>query len=351
MKSLLFLLFCGVVAGFLPAAEVQRSAITYQGRLTSTDPDRALNRTVLITFSLYPQATGGTALWRETLAVTPNAEGRFSVTLFDTCGSKEEGIETTLDEALLRGRQNNGLWLGLIVDRDTSADAATAQARELTPRHPVGIVPKAHRARTATRARTDFRVPNTLSAGDVTAGKLSADTCTVDASAAATGLQTGTLSATTLTVSRKLNVEQEMTVNALVLESAPVSPDVVPLGAIILWYGEAEKIPDGWEEVESLIGRFPRGADATLASGNSGGAETVTLEEANLPPHTHTIYYAQPYGTSGYAYASSKAKETGDIWVKTRSEPVTLKPNPNHRADPVSILPPYKALRYIRRIK
>lgn len=351
MKHLFLLLICGVLAGTLPAADVQRPAISYQGRLTSTDEAQALNRTVLVTFSLYSQATGGTALWRETLSVTPDTEGRFSVTLFDNCGSKEEGISSSFDEALLRGRQANGLWLGLIVDRDRSANDAAAQVAELSPRHPVGIVPKAHRARTAYRARTNFRVPNTLSAGEVSAGKLSADTCTVDASAAATGLQAGSLSTTTLTVTQKLNVEQSASFNTLTFLTAPQSADIVPLGAIILWYGEAENIPDGWEEVESLIGRFPRGASETLEPGKSGGSETVTLEEANVPPHSHTVYYAQPYGTSGYAYASSKAGESGDIWVKTKSDPVTLKPNPNHRADPVSIQPPYKALRYIRRIK
>jgi microcystin-dependent protein len=35
--------------------------------------------------------------------------------------------------------------------------------------------------------------------------------------------------------------------------------------------------------------RFPVGVSGTKALGNTGGVDTVTLVEANLPPHTHEI--------------------------------------------------------------
>lgn len=343
MKPFSFLLCLGLLATSLFAAEGQKPAITYQGRLTSTDTSASLSSSILITFSLYTQATGGDAVWRETVSVTPDTEGYFSVTLFEGCGSKEETTPATLGEALVRGHQTNGLWLGLIIGKDSTA--------ELVPRHAVGIVPKAHRARTANRAQTPFHVPNTLFTTDVQADRLTTDTCTIDAAAAPAGLQNETLNAQKITVTRELNVEKEATFKSLTFGTAPESSDIVPLGAIILWYGDENAIPDGWERVETLAGRFPRGASDTRKPGQSGGSATVTLDANQLPPHSHTVSYNRPYATTGYTYAASSSSGGEETWVNTTSKDVTLKANAAHQNKPVNLLPPYKALHYIKRIK
>ena len=74
----------------------------------------------------------------------------------------------------------------------------------------------------------------------------------------------------------------------------------VPTGGIIIWSGSAAAIPTGWLLCDGTSGtpnlrdRFIVGAGSTYAVNATGGAATVTLAEANLPAHTHTVS-----GTSG----------------------------------------------------
>lgn len=343
MKKMVCLLLLGFLAATLAAADVQKPAITYQGRLTSTDATSSLSASILITFSLYTQATGGDAVWRETLSVTPDAEGYFSVTLFEGCGSKDETVHTPLDEALHRGRLANGLWLGLIVGKGSTV--------ELSPRHAIGIVPKAHRARTALRAQEDFHVPHTLTTKAVAADQLVSNFCTLDASATPAGLQIGDLKATKLAITQKLSVENKASFKTLTFGTSPDASDTVPLGSIILWYGTEDAIPDGWERVETLAGRFPRGASDPRKTGDSGGKASLTLEAHQLPPHVHTITYAQPYARTGKTVAANYVGGGEETWVDTTTQTITLKQNAAHKSKPMSVLPPYKALHYIKRIK
>lgn len=69
----------------------------------------------------------------------------------------------------------------------------------------------------------------------------------------------------------------------------------VPTGGIIIWSGSAAAIPTGWLLCDGTSGtpnlrdRFVVGAGSTYAVGATGGSATVTLAEANLPAHTHTV--------------------------------------------------------------
>ena len=94
-----------------------------------------------------------------------------------------------------------------------------------------------------------------------------------------------------------------LTTNGSALSFASVEAFVS--GMILIWSGAANAIPTGWvlcdgsNSTPNLSGKFVVG----YASGNSdyavnqtGGAETVTLSEAQMPAHTHT---ATTKGTSG----------------------------------------------------
>jgi microcystin-dependent protein len=69
----------------------------------------------------------------------------------------------------------------------------------------------------------------------------------------------------------------------------------VPAGFIGMWSGAIGAIPSGWalcngsNGTPDLRDRFIVGAGSTYAIGNTGGANSVTLTEAQIPSHTHTI--------------------------------------------------------------
>jgi len=68
-----------------------------------------------------------------------------------------------------------------------------------------------------------------------------------------------------------------------------------PKGVIIKWSGAIVDIPTGWGLCDGTNGtidltdRFVVGAGNTYVVGATGGANTVTLTEAQLPPHVHGL--------------------------------------------------------------
>ena len=74
---------------------------------------------------------------------------------------------------------------------------------------------------------------------------------------------------------------------------------------ILIWSGAANAIPTGWvlcdgtSSTPNLSGKFIVGyqsGNSEYAVNQTGGAETVTLSEAQMPAHTHT---ATTKGSSG----------------------------------------------------
>ena len=69
----------------------------------------------------------------------------------------------------------------------------------------------------------------------------------------------------------------------------------IPTGAILLWSGSTGSIPsgfvicDGTNSTPDLRDRFIVGAGNTYAVDATGGANTVSLAEANLAAHTHSV--------------------------------------------------------------
>jgi len=88
--------------------------ITYQGRLTDGSGSPVANQAVNITFRLYGQSSGGTAVFTQTRAVTTTAEGLFTTEL--------------LIDPPLGVNDLSSLWLGVQVGGDG----------EMTPRQRVG---------------------------------------------------------------------------------------------------------------------------------------------------------------------------------------------------------------------
>lgn len=74
-----------------------------------------------------------------------------------------------------------------------------------------------------------------------------------------------------------------------------IEPDTVPTGLIAMWSGSIANIPAGWalcngaNGTPDLQNRFVVGAGSTYGVGVTGGADSVTLTQAQIPSHTHSI--------------------------------------------------------------
>lgn len=121
-----------------------------------------------------------------------------------------------------------------------------------------------------------------------------------------------------------------------------------------------EGCPPGWIRFKEGEGRFVIGANSRSQNDGSGdfwvsrqsGSPTVTLEERNLPDHTHSIDIGKEQtmrfvnqdrfdgGTGNSPLVSNSGKRHP---YSLGGEHVT-KPNSSHQSDPISILPPYIAL-------
>jgi hypothetical protein len=79
------------------------------------------------------------------------------------------------------------------------------------------------------------------------------------------------------------------------IDTAGTGFGYVPQGGIIMWSGSVASIPTGWflcdgtNGTPNLQNRFIVGAGDTHAPGATGGADSVTLAETNLPSHTHSF--------------------------------------------------------------
>ena len=68
-----------------------------------------------------------------------------------------------------------------------------------------------------------------------------------------------------------------------------------PTGIIAIWSGSVATIPIGWLLCDGTNGtldlrdKFIVGAGGTYAVGDTGGSNTVTLTNAQMPSHTHTV--------------------------------------------------------------
>jgi microcystin-dependent protein len=86
----------------------------------------------------------------------------------------------------------------------------------------------------------------------------------------------------------------EPTVNDHAARKLDVDRSYVPVGGIIMYSGDVLTLPSGWSLCDGgggtpdLRGRFIVGSEGAYASGATGGAESVTLTDGQMPSHAHT---------------------------------------------------------------
>lgn len=135
-----------------------------------------------------------------------------------------------------------------------------------------------------------------------------------------------------------------MAVEAILANHGATSSGIVPVGAIIMWSGSKDAIPDGWALCDGTIGtpdlrgRFVVGAGGAYAVGNTGGEETHRLTVGEMPSHSHTMLKGHG-ATNG----------TGISWDYNH-ENGTLTTNAAGSGYAHENRPPYYALCYIMRV-
>jgi microcystin-dependent protein len=151
-----------------------------------------------------------------------------------------------------------------------------------------------------------------------------------------------------------------------------------PAGGIIMWSGSIASIPSGWALCDgtggtpNLTDRFVVGAGSSYAVGDTGGSDTTTLSEANLPAHTHSfsattstggahqhtqIYYQQTSSIGQSATGANNAGAATANYLTTNtgssgahSHTVSGTTGSTGSGTGFTNLPPYYALAYIMKL-
>ncbi len=147
-------------------------------------------------------------------------------------------------------------------------------------------------------------------------------------------------------------------------------------GIIVMWGGNISAIPNGWRLCDGTGGapnlrdRFIVGAGDTYNIGDTGGQDSFTIDNSNLPEHTHTAtfegdalpehhhsYEVTPLSGTGYDSGSHRqidfntAANTSDVSAGTPTGTVTVD-NGGGVATPTAIdnKPLFYALAFIQKV-
>jgi len=134
-----------------------------------------------------------------------------------------------------------------------------------------------------------------------------------------------------------------LTVGTIAASTFSGLPDTFPVGGIILWSGATDAVPNGWalcdgqNNTPDLRDRFVVGAGNAYSVDETGGADSVTLTEAQMPSHTHL--------TARNQTGTATAFPTGAGFMVTGNNG---NPSSSTGGDqPHENRPPYYALAYI----
>jgi microcystin-dependent protein len=110
--------------------------------------------------------------------------------------------------------------------------------------------------------------------------------------------------------------------------------DIIPVGGIIMWSGSVATIPANWALCNGANGtpdlrdRFVVGAGAAYSPGNTGGANTVALTEAQLPTHGHGAGTLTAVSNGAHAHSLSGSTDTasltGSLFLRRRDGTTSL---------------------------
>jgi hypothetical protein len=127
-----------------------------------------------------------------------------------------------------------------------------------------------------------------------------------------------------------------------------------PSGCVIMWYGDPNNIPNGWEIFYQMSGRFPVAAfhlssDEGLTKyslGNTGGEEKHTLTIDEMPKHYHGLninYGNSRHGDGGNSYSPAQKiqKDIEAHWGGSTNEEGASAAHENR--------PPYFAVYFIKK--
>ena len=110
-----------------------------------------------------------------------------------------------------------------------------------------------------------------------------------------------------------------------------------------------------------MDGRFPLGPNTAYTLGSTGGNESVTLTESQLPPHTHvysgtnkdvgrSYNFIKANGKSG-TYSKTQIAENGSGADGNDNRSAASETTSTGDGGAVNIMPPYLALYFIIKIK
>lgn len=98
------------------------------------------------------------------------------------------------------------------------------------------------------------------------------------------------------TISGNLQINGSITATSFSGDGSSLTGIVsIPSGVIVMWSGSEATIPSGWvlcngsNSTPDLRNRFVVGAGDSYAVNATGGTETVTLSESQIPSHTHSF--------------------------------------------------------------
>jgi len=317
------------------AAQALESSIAYQGILRDDQGAVLAGTQYTIEFRLYTQASGGTPLWGRSTVVILDANGLFNVELADSVGSDVGGTRcTSLTEALAQSR-GGSLYVGLTVSNSSG---------EISPRQKIMSVPYATYAADVSSAGGDFAV-----AGKTTLRDAEAQTLDV---AGNVGVGGNAVFSQGVTVNGNLSVSKPNAISGR---------GTVPIGAIVIWSGLIQSIPDGWalcdgsNNTPDLRDRFVMGTSTEV--GERGGSRDVTLSVSHLPPHTHNYFSDDQiegrdtkYGTTTKVASMPGYDANSDLKGNSKVYRTSSTGGSNGAAKSFSILPPYYKFAYIMRV-
>lgn len=123
-----------------------------------------------------------------------------------------------------------------------------------------------------------------------------------------------------------------------------------PIGAIVIWSGTEDTIPEGWSICNGQNGtldlrdKFVLGAGESHSVGESGGSEEVTLTVGQMPTHRHDVPSAAIDSTKTDASSSRRFLTKKGVVNEGYNTALvgSSEPHPN--------MPPYYTLLYIQKI-